>query len=284
MVMIALFIFILTFVSIGALTYQYAPSFIQRYTYIQDKRIEKTATQLRGMFIFTEKRRLLLVFTLLPLALSIIGLIILRGPLGAVLGLALGFALPSIVIKSLAKKRLGDFDKQLVDGLMFISSSLKAGMSLTQAIEVVSEELPPPIGEEFSLVLKENRMGVALDDCLAHLKKRIPNEDLNLITTAISISRETGGDLTEVLAKLAFTIREKKKLEDRVKALTVQGRMQGLIMSLLPIGFSCFIYFVNPENFNIMLEDQLGRLLLMWAVVSEIIGVILIRKFCKVEV
>jgi len=146
------------------------------------------------------------------------------------------------------------------------------------------EEMPAPISHEFALVVRENKMGVDLSDCLAHLKQRMPVEDLDLINTAIGIVRDTGGDLTEVLENLVFAIREKKKLGDRVRALTVQGRLQGYIMMVLPIGFSIFIYFVNPHNFEIMLQDKLGQTLLTWAVISEAIGIIFIKKLSKIEV
>jgi len=127
-------------------------------------------------------------------------------------------------------------------------------------------------------------MGVDIKDCLTHLKQRMPVEDLGLISTAIGIVRDTGGDLTEILGNLVFTIREKKKLSDRVRTLTVQGRLQGYIMMVLPIAFSIFIYFVNPNNFQILLQDKLGQALLTWAIISEGIGIILIKKFSKIEV
>jgi tight adherence protein B len=127
-------------------------------------------------------------------------------------------------------------------------------------------------------------MGVGLDECLLHLKKRIPIDDLGLITSAISVARETGGDLTEIFSQLVFTIREKLKLERKVRALTIQGRLQGLVMSLLPIGFAIFTFYMSPESLKTMIENPTGRLLLMWAAVSEVIGTILIKKFSKVEV
>jgi len=203
--------------------------------------------------------------------------------MGLMGGLALGFIVPSIIVKNMSKVRRSKFRSQLVDTLMILSGSLKAGMSLNQAIEVVAEEMPPPINDEFSLVIKENKMGVDLDTCLDHLKKRMPVEDLELITVAIDIVRNTGGDLTEVFDNLVFTIREKQKLANRVKALTVQGRLQGYIMMVLPIAFSIFIYFVNPGNFEILLKDPLGQKLLTWAIISEGIGIFFIKKFSKVE-
>ncbi len=246
--------------------------------------MEKASKELHKMFIYTEKRRLLSVFTITPLVLGTLGFMILNNLLGVLAGAGLGLLLPRIWIKNMGRKRQNNFSKQLVDALMLLSSSLKAGMSLPQAFEVLTEEMPAPISDEFALVIKENKMGVSLEDCLAHLKQRIPLDDLELLTTAISISRETGGDLTEIFANLVHTIREKRKLDDRVRILTVQGRLQGAIMGLLPIAFGVFMYFTNPGNFDIMLKDKTGQMLLAWSVISEVIGIILIRKLSRVEI
>lgn len=282
--MLRITILLLMFGSISLLAYQYIPSLLRRYGETQKKRTEKVGSQLDQMFIFTEKKRLVRIFTITPLSLSLLGFIIARNPLGLVIGLALGLISPPIIIKNMSIQRRNKFENQLVDALMLLVGSLKAGMSLNQAFEVLVEEMPAPIGHEFGLLVKENKMGVDLGDCLAHLRQRMPVEDLELITTAIGIVRDTGGDLTEVLENLVFTIREKKKLSDRVRSLTVQGRLQGYIMMVLPIAFSIFIYFVNPHNFEIMLSDKLGQGLLTWALISEGIGIILIKKFSKIEV
>ena len=277
-------ILLLIFVSISLLAYQYIPYFLRRYALAQEKRTEKVGSQLDEMFIFTERKRLVRLFTITPLSLGLLGFIILHNPLGLAIGVALGLVSPPIIIKNMSIRRRHKFEGQLVDALMLLVGSLKAGMSLSQAFEVLVEEMPAPISHEFALVVKENKMGVELRDCLSHLKKRMPVEDLDLITTAVGIVRDTGGDLTEVLENLVFTIREKKKLSDRVRALTVQGRLQGYIMMVLPIAFGAFIYFVSPSNFQIMLHDKLGQTLLTWAIISEGIGIILIKKFSRIEV
>jgi tight adherence protein B len=270
--------------SIAALAYMMIPYFLHRYSQMQKKRMEKAAKQLNQMFIFTEKHRLLPVFTITPLVLGILGFLLLHNPVGALLGLGIGSVVPRIWIKYMSTKRIKDFSNQLVDGLMLLSSSLKAGMSLNQSFEVLVEELSAPISDEFALLVRENHMGVSLEDCLVHLKQRMPVDDLDLIITAIGIARETGGNLTEIFSQLVFTMREKTKLEGRVRALTVQGRLQGVIMGLLPIAFGIFVYFINPRNFKMMLSDKLGQMLLIWAVISELIGLILIKKLSKVKV
>ena len=282
--MLRIIILLLIFGSISLLAYQCIPYFLRWYSEVQKKRTEKVGSQLDAMFIFTEKKRLIRIFTITPLSLGLAGFIIAGNPLGLVIGVALGLILPPIIIRNMAVNRRHKFASQLVDALMLLVGALKAGMSLNQAFEVLVEEMPAPISHEFALLVRENKMGVDLSDCLAHLKQRMPVEDLDLIATAIGIVRDTGGDLTEVLENLVATIREKKKLTDRVRALTVQGRLQGYIMMVLPIAFSIFIYFVNPSNFQILLEDKLGQTLLTWAIISEGIGIILIQKFSKIEV
>jgi tight adherence protein B len=282
--MLRLISLLLLFGAVSSLTYKYIPLFLQRYVKAQKSRFEKVGSKLDEMFIFKERQRLLKVFTIIPLSLGLLGFLMLQNPIGLIAGVALGLLLPPIIIKNMSSRRRNKFQGQLVDALMILSGSLKAGMSLNQALEVLVEEMPAPISDEFSLVIKENKMGISMEDCLAHLKQRISVDDLELITVAIGIIRETGGDLTEVFDNLVFTIREKQKLANRVRALTVQGRLQGYIMMLLPIAFSIFIYFINPSNFKVLLEDKLGQMLLTWAVISEGIGVILIKKFSKVEV
>jgi tight adherence protein B len=251
---------------------------------MQKKQMEKTTKKLDRMFVASESKKLLSIFVITPLVLGGLGFLLTSNPIGLFAGSIIGLIVPKIIAKNLSLLRRIHFQDQLVDGLMVLSSSLKAGMSLNQAFEILVEEMPPPMSEEFSWVVKENRMGVALEDCLAHLRERMPLDDLGLIISAISVARETGGDLTEIFAQLVFTLREKIKLERKVRALTVQGRLQGAIMGLLPVAFGIFIYYVSPENFNVMFTDKTGQALLVWAVISECIGLILIKKLSKVEV
>lgn len=140
------------------------------------------------------------------------------------------------------------------------------------------------MSQEFNLLIRENRMGVGIEDCLQHLRKRMRSDDMDLIITAILVARETGGDLTTTFRQLVFTIRERDKLLGKVKALTVQGRMQGLVMSLLPVAFAAFAFKTNPHFFDVMLKDKTGQFLIAYAIVSYIIGIFLIKVFSKVEV
>lgn len=282
----AILIFLLFFGSIGYLAYEGIPYIMLRYSKLQKKRMDKAGAKLDRMFVVTQGNKMLPLFTIMPIVLGGAGFLMMRDlPIaGAGAGLVMGFIIPTVIMKNMALFRRLKFQGQLVDALMILSSSLKAGMSLNQAFEILVEEMPVPMSEEFGMVVRENRMGVSLEECLDHLRKRMPLDDLGLITSAISVARETGGDLTEIFSQLVVTIREKIKLERKVRALTVQGRLQGIIMGILPVAFAAFIKVVNPESFDIMLTNRTGQMLLVWAVFSELIGIILIKKLSRVEV
>ena len=196
----------------------------------------------------------------------------------------MGLILPAMVIKGLEKRRLTKFNSQLADGLMVMSSSLKAGLAPLQAITVLTEEMPPPISQEFALVVRENKMGVTFDQSLERLNKRMKSETLNLIVTAMRVARETGGNLIYTFSRLVSTIRESNKLEQKVITLTTQGRLQGIIMSIMPIFFAFITYRLRPDVLRAMLHNPTGKTLLAAAVVLEIIGILLIRIFSRVEV
>lgn len=282
--MVESIIILLGFGSVSYLAYKGVPFLAGKYYQMQEGRLNKMTKQLEQMFVFTEKQRILVIFMATPLCLAGLGFLLFRHPIGLAAGLVLGLLIPKILVKQMKALRQNKFEGQMVDSLMLLSSSLRAGLSLNQAFEVLADEMPAPLSEEFALVIKENKMGVAFDECLLHLKKRMPLEDLELMVTAVNIARETGGNLTEIFSQLVTTMREKKKLEDRVKTLTVQGRLQGYIMMILPFAFAAFVHQVNPDNFQVLLNDTLGRMLLTWAIISQGIGAILIRKFSKVQV
>ncbi len=272
------------FSAVGVFVWQYFPLLVERLTQYQTKKVQESAKRLDNMFIRIPSKKLFLIHTLVPLSLGGVGFFISGEMFIALISAAFGFILPTIIIKRLDAIRRKKFQDQLSDGLMILVSSLKGGLSLLQSIGTLVEEMPAPISQEFALVLRENKLGISLDESLERLNKRMGSEDLNLIVTAISVARETGGDLPQIFAQLIFTIREKRKLLGKVTTLTVQGRLQGAVMCLLPIVFTILVYTLNPRFFNIMLQNEMGKILLVYAVISQAIGILLIRKFSQVEV
>ena len=197
---------------------------------------------------------------------------------GIVLGIIGGFVFPGIYNKTLIAQSRKKFDDQLIDALLIMSSSFRGGLSLIQAMEAVVEEMGDPINQEFSMVLGENNMGVPLDEALAHLYNRQPSAAVQQMITAILLARETGGNLPSIFQRIVLVIREHKRIKAQIDTLTIQGKIQGVVMSLLPVAFFCVIYGSNPTFFDHMFRSQLGRFLLLYAVISEIVGGFMIWK------
>lgn len=284
-------IFLLLVVVIFLAMYMFADFFVQNgipflsgyYNKVQTKHTDQIKEQLEESFVFWEKKRLMLVY-LLPLIFAAAGFVLLQHIVGAVVGFIIGFVFPGFMVKMAYQRRIKKFQGQLVDGLIMLSSSLKAGLSFVQAIEVLCEEMPAPISQEFKLVLKENKWGLSLEESLGRLRKRVPLEEVNLLVSSILIARESGGELPRVLLRLTDTIRDNLKLKEKVATLTLQGRLQGLIMMFLPIGFSYFVYRQNPEHFIIMWQNPTGRFFLMVAVALQVAGMIMIKRISTIRI
>jgi len=250
----------------------------------QRKRIESITPKLDRMFLDVSLNKLMLIDVLSPLLSGLAGFILSRNLWFSLGAAAVGLIIPILIINRLEAIRRQNFASQLVDGLLILSSSLKAGLSLLQSFETLTEEMPAPISQEFNLVIRQMQMGTSLEEAMSSLKKRMHIEELDMVVTAMLVARETGGDLTQTFARVTYTIQERNKLIGRVKALCIQGQLQGIIMSVLPILFGLFVFKVNPDFFDVFLKDNLGRTLLAYAVVSEIIGIIFIRKLSKIDI
>ncbi len=274
----------LAFISLGLLFYSAYPFLERLLKSWQKKRIAKITPKLDRMFVDIPHRKLLLIDIACPLAIGFLAFSFTKTIWIGVTAAFTGLAFSNFIVKQLGKMRNKKFASQLVDGLMLLSGSLKAGLSLLQAFEALVEEMAPPISQEFSLVVRENRMGVPLEECLMKLKRRMECEELDMIITAGLVGRETGGELTVIFSNLVMTIRERSRLQGRIKALCTQGVLQGRIMMLLPVFFAIAIYKINPGFMNILLTDAQGRLLLGYAVISQIIGTILIMHLSKIEI
>lgn len=199
-------------------------------------------------------------------------------------GGALGVILSMLVLRIKAQRRLKQFNAQLGDALILIANSLRTGYSFLQAIEMVSREMPPPISVEFGRLLKEMNLGVVSEEALNNLAKRMNSDDLDLVVTAVVIQRQVGGNLAEILDNIANTIRERVKIKGEIKTLTAQGKVSGIIISVLPICLGLIIYTINPEYIRALFIHPLGKMMLVGAVVSQIFGILMIRKVVSIDV
>ena len=196
----------------------------------------------------------------------------------------LGLIGPLVYLRLKQKQKLTKFNNQIGDALVMVSNSLKAGYGFLQAIEMVAKEMSPPIKTEFARTIQEINLGITTEEALIHLTERIPSPDLDLVVTAMLIQRQIGGNLSEILDNISQTIRERITIKSEVKALTAQGRLSGLIIGILPAGIGAFLLLVNPDYLMKLFTDPRGKMMLVYAVVAEMIAVLIIRKIITIKV
>jgi len=196
----------------------------------------------------------------------------------------LGWIIPGIFVKIRKTKRYKLFNEQLGDGIVLISNSLKAGYSFLQAIDSVATEMPPPISEEFKKVLRELRLGIDTQRALENLLERIELEDLELVITAVMIQREIGGNLSEILDNISDTIRERVKLQGEIRTLTAQGRISGIVISILPIALGLILYLMNPNYILTLFRDKYGLIIVGISIMNQIFGAFLINRIVKIDI
>ena len=211
-----------------------------------------------------------------------VSLLLSNWSLGLFLGI-LALALPLVSLKVLKKRRDALFGIQLVSGLNNMGNALKAGLSLPQAIDLVATEMDNPIAQEFRLLSNELKLGTPLDEGLAHLEDRMPNPDLTLAVTAINISTEVGGNLSEVFENISGTIRERQVLAAKVKALTAQGKMQGTVMCMLPVGLVGILSSLFPDMMRPLFHTTAGMVVIVISIVMLTLGWLFMVKITQVD-
>ena len=275
--------YFLSFIGASLISYTAVPWLTNKWFLRQEARAEIIASKLENMFVFIKEKRLTIFLGIFPVVLGFI-LFIFWKWIGLGIGIVLGIIFPLFFLRMIIVRRRAKFVKQLIDGLMVLSSCLKGGLSLVQSFEVLVEEMSPPISQEFGLVVREIKVGVSIEEALERLNKRMPSEELSLFISAILVARETGGDLTKVFSRLVTTLRDRAEVKEEVITLTTQAKIQAVIMSLLPIGFIWWVYKVNPHHFDIMFQTELGRILIVLGGVLYLIAVVLLKKFSKVNI
>ncbi|MCB9741979.1 MAG: type II secretion system F family protein [Alphaproteobacteria bacterium] len=199
-------------------------------------------------------------------------------------GLPLGHGFPRFAVNQLWAQRVSRIEEQMLDALNYMSNGLKSGLSLIQCLDMVREELPAPISQEFGLVINEQRLGVPLEDALINLEKRIGTEDLQIMVTSIIILRQSGGNLSETFDTISVTIRERKKVQGRIKTLTAQGVSQGVIIVALPFVLGFVLYLMDPVLMSRMWTTALGWVMLAFMVFLQVVGAAIIKRVVTIRV
>ncbi len=196
----------------------------------------------------------------------------------------IAFFIPRVVLRILRKIRMNKFNNQLEDALSSISSSLKAGFSINQALETIVDENIYPISVEFRLLVQEIRLGVSLDEALDKMVNRIDSPDFELVATAIVTARQTGGELTAILDRLAAMIRERMRITNKLHAMTAQGRLQAMIIGLMPVLLLVVMTWMTPKVMNDFYTSGIGILCLAGCALMVITGFLVIRKILTIDI
>jgi tight adherence protein B len=180
--------------------------------------------------------------------------------------------------------RLKKFGSQLPEALELVARALRAGHSLAAGLHVVAEEMPAPIADEFNRVYEEQNLGIPIDDALKSMCDRVPNLDLRFFVTSVCIQRTTGGDLSEILDKIGYVIRERFRILGQVKALTAEGRLSGIILLALPIVLFLTMLHIKYDYVEKLWTTDQGIKMSVYALIMQVVGALVIRKIVDIKV
>ena len=190
----------------------------------------------------------------------------------------------SPLARYLDNRRREKFNLQLPEALATMSNALRAGFSISQAFDSVVEQGMPPMSEEFAILQQQLKIGMSFEDALESLSQRVGSDDLTLVTTAILISRKTGGNVTEIFDKISETIRGRMRIERKVKSLTAQGRLQGIIVSAMPVFLGLVMTIIKPKMMIPFLTSATGVLAVLAMCALITVGWLMIRKIVKIDI
>jgi tight adherence protein B len=250
----------------------------------QTQQASATSDALQGMFIFTDTQRMQKLYLVALILLPVVAWLLTSSVFIVGLCVLAAFIAPRWLVKLFQRRRLERFEQQLPDALLMITGALRAGASLPMALEAVATEAKPPVSQEFDLLLRELRLGVDFTVALRNLERRVPVPDLAMVTAGMALSREVGANLAETLDSIAKTIRAKLQMEGKIKSLTAQGKMQGLIMALLPAFLIAVLKFMEPEAMEPLFTTWYGWATVAVIVVADGVGYFFIRQIVAIDV
>ena len=235
-------------------------------------------------FLFVDSGHFAVLLAGLVVAVSFaVAILAHNGLIGSLAG-ALTLLVPAAGARWWRMRRRRRLVHQLPDCLELLAASLRSGLALLPAIQHLAQHQPPPIAQELTLVVRRQRLGASLDDALEDLQRRIGGSEAALFVTAIAVARQLGGNLSEVLARLSQTLREKQVIEGKIAALTAQGRLQARIVGLLPLVLLVVMTRMEPQAMRLMYTTAPGWAALLVLAVLEITGALLLRRLVRIDV
>jgi tight adherence protein B len=199
------------------------------------------------------------------------------------LGLFFG-SIPYLVVRSKRSKRLNTLEEQFPESLDFLARSMRAGHAFSISLEMLGEEMADPLGQEFRALFNEQNLGAPIDVALRNFTMRVPLLDVRFFTSSVLLQKQTGGNLSEILSRLAYVIRERFRLKGQVKAASAHGRLTATILTLLPVATMLCLLFVAPGYLQGMADDPDGKYLIGGAIVAQVLGNFFIKKIINIKV
>lgn len=256
----------------------------------------KTARQFEDIFLFIPPRRIAEIGWAAAIGTTLLCFLASGGVAGSASGMLVRLALsiglgggpmllaPGYTLIFLRERRRRRFNVQLIDALANMGNALKSGFSIMQAFEHVVENGENPIAQEFDTFLHQTRVGVGFSEALRNLDERVGSDDLTLVVLSIETARRTGGNLTEIFDKISMTIRERIRIENRIRTLTAQGRLQGMVVGIMPLVIGVALNLLQPAMFKPFIESTVGIVVIAVVVVLLIAGALSIRKIINIDV
>ncbi|MCE5361147.1 type II secretion system F family protein [Candidatus Igneacidithiobacillus taiwanensis] len=245
---------------------------------------QETRRSLTDLFLFTDPALLWRVNIIALILLPLLAYLLL-GSLPITVFVAILTAIsPRLILLYLKKRRFNQLHSQLPDTLLMMASALRGGANLGQTLEGLAKDLSAPMSQELSLVVREQRLGVTFEDAVSHLAERVHSQDFDLVVSALRIDREVGGNLADTLQRLGETVRRRLMMEQKIQALTSQGKLQGLVMTALPVLIILALMHIEPAATGALFDTYKGWAVLGIAIILEMLGYWGIRKIVSIEV
>ncbi len=272
------------FIAISAMIWVFLTFSVHGFERYQAIFTEQTESKLENLFLFIDAKRVFILNVITLLVLPVTVYLLTQSTFYVILSVLALLILPKFFFLRLEAQRKLKFVHGLPDALAQIASGMSAGQTFTSAMETMVNETRGPISQEFSLVLREQRLGKSLAEALDNLAERVQAEELDLVVTATQIANEVGGNLSEIFRRLSDTLRRKMEMEGKIKALTSQGVLQGWVVGMLPFFIILALYFVDRENISPIFSNLLGWIFLGIIFINEFIGGMMIRKIVNIDI
>lgn len=253
-------------------------------TLVSGKVSQNWAKQLEKAGLTLTVREYLILRIVVGVAIGLVFMMFTGLALLLLVGFPIGYMFPSFFVKFRIGGRMKKLDSQLIELLQMVSSSLRAGFGLQQALEASSEQVPDPLSTEIRRAMRDIAMGASVEQALQAMNTRVASPDFDIVITAILIQRQVGGNLAEILDNVAHTMRERERIKGEIATLTAQQKLTGIVIGGIPVGLAGVFFLINKDFIMLLFTEPMGRLMLLGAIVLEGLGAFCIKKIVNIEV